>query len=53
MSNRDAPEDLSPPPGVAGAGPYAIFQNRDFKLYLMGRLVGITGQQMFTIAILW
>jgi MFS family permease len=53
MSNSDTSEDLNPPPGVAGGGPYAIFQNRDFTLYLMSRLVGITGQQMFTIAILW
>jgi MFS family permease len=53
MSNSDTSEDLNPPPGVAGGGPYAIFQNRDFTLYLMSRLVGITGQQMFIIAILW
>jgi MFS family permease len=53
MNNAESPNDLNSPPGVAGAGPYAIFQNRDFTLYLISRLVGITGQQMFTIAILW
>ena len=53
MNNIESPDELSPPPGVSGAGPYAIFQNRDFTFYLVGRLVGITGQQMFTIAILW
>ena len=54
MNNIEASDDLSaPPPGVSGGGPYAIFQNRDFTFYLVGRLVGITGQQMFTIAILW
>ena len=53
MNNIEASDDLSPPPGVSGGGPYAIFQNRDFTFYLISRLVGITGQQMFTIAILW
>ena len=53
MNNIESPDDLNSPPGVAGAGPYAIFQNRDFTFYLASRLVGITGQQMFTIAILW
>ena len=53
MNHIESPDELSPPPGVSGAGPYAIFQNRDFTFYLVGRLVGITGQQMFTIAILW
>ena len=53
MNNVEASDNLAPPPGVSGGGPYAIFQNRDFTLYLVSRLVGITGQQMFTIAILW
>ncbi len=54
MNNIEKSEDLSaPPPGVSGGGPYAIFQNRDFTFYLVSRLVGITGQQMFTLAILW
>ncbi|HXR46112.1 MAG TPA: MFS transporter [Candidatus Limnocylindrales bacterium] len=53
MSNIEESDDLAPPPGVSGGGPYAIFQNRDFTFYLVSRLVGITGQQMFTLAILW
>ena len=53
MSNIEESDDLAPPPGVSGGGPYAIFQNRDFTFYLISRLVGITGQQMFTLAILW
>jgi MFS family permease len=53
MNNVEASDDLAPPPGVSGGGPYAIFQNRDFTFYLVSRLVGITGQQMFTLAILW
>src|SRR3974390_1943967 len=53
MNNIKRSDDSNSPPGVSGAGPYAIFQNRDFTFYLISRLVGITGQQMFTIAILW
>lgn len=53
MNNSEASDDSASPPGVSGGGPYAIFQNRDFTFYLVSRLVGITGQQMFTLAILW
>src|SRR5579859_1396948 len=53
MNNGEASDDLASPPGVSGGGSYAIFQNRDFTFYLISRLVGITGQQMFTIAVLW
>ncbi|HUA37246.1 MAG TPA: MFS transporter [Candidatus Sulfopaludibacter sp.] len=53
MSSTEESEELNSPPGVARGGPYAIFQNRDFTLYLISRLVGVTGQQMFTLAVLW
>ncbi len=33
--------------------PYAVFRLRDFRLYLTGRLVSATGQQMFGMAIGW
>jgi len=33
--------------------PYAVFRLRDFRLYLTGRLVSATGQQMFAMAIGW
>jgi MFS family permease len=32
---------------------YAVLRNRDFRLYLSGRAVGIIGQQMFTMALGW
>ena len=54
MPEAESPENLSSPPAnTDGDHPYAIFRNRDFTLYLIGRLVAVTGQQMFTIAILW
>ncbi len=53
MNNSEAPDDLVSPSGGSGGGPYAIFRNRDFTFYLISRLVGVTGQQMFTIAVLW
>ena len=65
MHEAESPEDLPSPPvksgdpaapnGFAEASdhPYAIFRNRDFTLYLAGRLVAVLGQQMFTMAIGW
>jgi len=53
MAETELPDESPPPPSTGGDHPYAIFRNRDFSLYLIGRFVAITGQQMFTIAILW
>ena len=33
--------------------PYELFRNRDFRLYTLGRLVAVIGQQMFAMAIGW
>jgi MFS family permease len=33
--------------------PYAVLRNRDFRLYLTGRLVATIGQQMFAMALGW
>ena len=65
MQEAELPENLPPPPGPTGdpdapngfAGasdhPYAIFRNRDFTFYLLGRLVALFGQLMFAMAVSW
>ena len=54
MNETDSPEDSPAPPEKTGSGHrYAIFQNRDFSRYIVGRLLSVIGQQMFTIAVLW
>ena len=54
MHETESPEDLPPPPvKTDDEHPYAIFRNRDFTLYLIGRLVAVLGQQMFTMALGW
>jgi MFS family permease len=52
---------IDPPPtqmpGAAGVAsdrhPYAILHNRDFVLFLIGRLIASFGQQMLTVAVGW
>lgn len=53
-------QPLESPPGaataadpVAGADPYAVLRNRDYVLYLVGRLVAVLGQQMAVVAVGW
>jgi MFS family permease len=55
MHEAESPENLSMPPAAKTASehPYAIFRNRDFKLYLIGRLIAVFGQQMFVLAVGW
>jgi len=54
MNNIESPDDLiPPPPATAAAGPYALFQNRDFTLYLIGRFAASLGQNMLSYAIGW
>jgi len=53
------PDAESPDPPAPAAAPnshgdaYALFRNRDFTLYLSGRLVAVLGQQMFGMALGW
>src|SRR5262245_32944767 len=42
----DNPADTAPTP-------YGVFRNRDFRLYLTGRLFSTVGQQMFAMALGW
>jgi MFS family permease len=55
MHEEESPEN--PPPAsatpAAVAHPYAVFQNHDFRLYLIGRLFAVVGQQMLTVAVGW
>ena len=55
MHENESPEDLTMPQAVKTASehPYAIFRNRDFVFYLMGRLIAVFGQQMFVLAVGW
>jgi len=55
MPETESPENLSTPPTAKTPGehPYAIFRNRDFTIYLTGRLVAVLGQQMFATALMW
>jgi len=54
MNHAEEPEDL---PGTRTTtrekDPYAVLRNRDFTLYLIGRLVASFGQQMLTVAVGW
>src|SRR6266513_4042591 len=38
---------------ATATGPYAVLQNRDFLLYLIGRFIASLGQQMLTVAVGW
>jgi MFS family permease len=51
MTNLEATPDAPPPTAVHD--PYAVLRNRDFVLYLVGRLVASVGQQMLTVAVGW
>ncbi len=54
MQEAESPENLPPPPvPTSDDHPYAIFRNRDFTFYLLGRLVAVLGQQMFVMAVGW
>ena len=53
MHKAESPEN--PPHDFIEASdrPYALLGNRDFVLYLSGRLVALLGQQMFVMALGW
>ncbi len=45
------PESASPPNAAHDA--YAVLRNREYVLYLIGRLVSVFGQQMLVVAVGW
>src|ERR1017187_4661218 len=54
MQQAESPENPpSPPVKTSGDHPYALLKNRDFALYIIGRLVAVLGQQMFVMALGW
>jgi MFS family permease len=54
MHETESPENLTMPLAkTASEHPYAIFRNRDFRFYIMGRLTAVFGQQMFMLAVIW
>jgi MFS family permease len=54
MREAEVPESpAAASPLDAGRDPYAVLRNRDFLLYLVGRLIAAFGQQMLTVAVGW
>jgi len=47
------PEPTEPPTAEGKPDPYAVWRNRDFRLYLIGRLIATIGQQMFAMTLGW
>jgi len=37
----------------SGNDSYAVLRNRDFRLYIIGRLVAVLGSQMLSVAVGW
>jgi MFS family permease len=54
MQSTEPPDEPSSTP-ASGAAPnaYGVLRNRDFLLYLIGRLVATLGQAMFVMALGW
>jgi len=54
MHEAEVPDTPAPSSTVStGHDPYAVLRNRDFVLYLTGRLIAAFGQQMLTVAVGW
>src|SRR5689334_22837523 len=54
MHDAEAP-DTPPtkPPARPSNDPYAVLQNRDFRLYLIARFIATFGQAMFMMTVGW
>lgn len=53
MNQTDSPENMDAPANTPMDSPYALFRNRDFTLFLVGRFVAVFGQQMLSSAVDW
>jgi MFS family permease len=53
MNQADSPEPVDVPANAVGDSPYALFRNRDFTLFLVGRFIAVFGQQMAGVAVDW
>ena len=53
MNQSESPDNSAAPASIAGDSPYALFRNRDFSLFLIGRFIAVFGQQMLSSAVEW
>lgn len=53
MNQTDSPDNPASPAPIADDSPYALFRNRDFSFFLLGRFVGVFGMQMLSVAVDW
>jgi MFS family permease len=53
MTDAEPPGAATPTDLPVASGAYAVLRNRDFRLYLIGRLFATIGQQMVFMAIGW
>jgi MFS family permease len=53
MNQSESPDNSAAPAPVAGESAYALFRNRDFSLYLIGRFIAVFGFQMLSAAVDW
>ena len=53
MNESASPDNLDAPAKTAGGSPYALFRNRDFSLYIVGRFIAVFGTQMLSVAVEW
>jgi MFS family permease len=53
MNQTDSPDNPDAPANTDGDNPYALFRNRDFALFLVGRFIAVFGLQMLSAAVDW
>jgi MFS family permease len=53
MKDSESPDNHGVPAITVVDSPYALFQNRDFSLFLIGRFIAVFGLQMLSVAVDW